>query len=298
MPSSNLKRAEQQRTRRKRAQPTQLGSGLFWHPSLVVGEPVAEGRLAVVKHVKRKRDDVPEVEQHTPSDVLLVAEEQPPPPRFPWKVSPRRPRGCVLHEGRCNRYWCSITAALYSHRALALKPFSEERRKAFEAAHEKAMKRIAREDARREAECPYGFPLDELPSWVGTTNNPWADEKFPRYEPPFHILLRPEPRPGHVWVSEPEEIEVEYTDGGPPKLREWQLPESDIDASYMVLPWRIHREVLETSGAHEAQRRGEYVAAEPIPVENSVQYDSESSDEFDILNPSHWDKHRRRMART
>lgn len=81
---------------------------------------------------------------------------------------------------------------------------------------------------------------------------------YPRYDGPYHVLLRDEPRPGHIWVSQPEEIDIDYTDGGPPKLHEWQMPEGDVDASHIELPWRIPRCVLELSGAHEAEQRGDF----------------------------------------
>lgn len=98
----------------------------------------------------------------------------------------------------------------------------------------------------------------EWPEWYGTSNDPWAsDPLYPRYDGPYHVLLRDEPRPGHVWVSQPEAIAIEYTDGGPPKLREWQLPESDVDASYIELPCGASRAVC---SRHQALMRRSSVA--------------------------------------
>lgn len=126
---------------------------------------------------------------------------------------------------------------------------------AFEAAYEKAKHRRAERERIREEM--------EWPEWYGTSNDPWASEapRYPKYDDPYHVVLRDEPRQGHVWVTQPEAIEIDFTDGGPPKLREWQVAESDVDASYIELPWRIPRLVLETSGAHEAEQRGTFLSA-------------------------------------
>jgi hypothetical protein len=77
----------------------------------------------------------------------------------------------------------------------------------------------------------------------------------------LHVQLRDKPRLGHIWVTQLEAIDVEFTDGGPPKLKEWQIPEGDVDASHIELPWRVPRRVLEMSGAHEAEKRGDFVCA-------------------------------------
>ena len=179
------------------------------------------------------------------------------PPSLPWNTStrPAPELVCSVHDGRCDDSWCPLVQAQGCLRALARQPFSESRRTQFEEAYARAKPLI---DSHAQRADPREL---EPPDWWDTHNDPWARDgpTYPYYDGPYHVVLRPEPKPGFVWVTQPEEIEIEYDDGGPPKLREWQLSESVMDASYIELPWRVSRQVLESSGAHEAERRGDYV---------------------------------------
>lgn len=258
MPSScPEKRAEQQRTRRARGRPVpmKLGGAVQWHPCIAVAEPVPQGLLVVVGQAKRKRDDA--------VAVTLGVEPATQQPSFPWRAS-----ACPTHRrqrvraSECDRLFPVATATRCLH-ALARKPFSEARREAFEDAYLKA-KPILDDIERARAAQQIIEDRSNEPHWAGTSNDPWSsDRSYPRFDGPYHVMLRPEPRPGHVWVSEPEDIEIEYVDGGPPKLREWQIRESDVDASHLELPWRILRRVLEASGAHEAERLGDFACRRP-----------------------------------
>ena len=261
-----LSEAERKKKSRKRNEPTPLADGLTWHPCLVVGEPVPMGQLVVVGEKKQK------LNEPTSSEISLQKLEErtappappsaPPtfeqsfstvsPPSFPWQV--RRARRCSLHGDRCTSDVCPVVAMQRCLSALARQPFVESRRLIFEDAYEEARTMLACAEVTPEAHI-------QPPDWHDTHNDPWAREAsiYPRYDGLYHVVLRDEPRPGHVWVAQPEEIDIDYTDGGPPKLKEWQIPADDVDASYIQLPWRVPRRVLETSGAHEAEQRGDFV---------------------------------------
>ena len=254
MPSNREKRNAQQRARRARAQSgkssSHLPNGLTWQPSLAEGKPVQEGEPVVVGHAIAEEPEVVDLPEEMQKLKLNTADS----PRFPWPIGPRPPKGCAMHDGKCDESWCPVLHSLQCIRALARNPHSNERRIACENAYAKAKPVIEHaegelEDARQPAK----------PDWWDAYHDPFACEPYPRYDGPDHILLRDEPRPGHVWVCQPEEVEIEYTDGRPPKLREWQLPVDELDASYGELPWRISRHVLETLGEHEAERRGQYL---------------------------------------
>ena len=297
MPSSGEKKLEQQRKRRRaQNEPTHLVGGLTWNPCLVVGQPVPEGQLVVVGQKKKVDERAepsallparPAFQQLSPELLRMerpptecpapsvMSDPLPPPPphaepSFPWTMSSLS-IGCSLHDGSCDRSWCPVALALSLLRTLARRPCSDARRHAFEEAYAIAAPIIASAERRRD-EAERMRELMELPEWYGTYHDPFIDDApiYPRYDGPFHVMLRDEPCPGYVWVSQPEEIAIDYTDGGPPKLHEWQIPEYDLDASYITLPWRIPRRVLETSGAHEAERLGNYmclaIAHAPAPA--------------------------------
>ena len=57
------------------------------------------------------------------------------------------------------------------------------------------------------------------------------------------IILRPEPRPGHVWACDNEGIEYDTPDGR--KLTEYQIAEDEFDATHIFLPTRISRSEAE-----------------------------------------------------
>lgn len=238
------KRSEQQRARRAKHTPTRLSTGLTWHSCHVPvdGVPLPEGRLVVIGQQKRKIDDVEQLSAEAP-------------PRLPWSKRASKAKYCSVHYDWCNVDMCTVVKMQRCLLALARKPFLDTRRKAFEEAckEAKSILECAPSNARQDDEEP--------PYWFDAYIDPWASDapSYPRYDGPYHVLLRDEPRHGHVWVSQPDEIEIEFSDGGPPKLKEWQIPEHEVDASYIELPWRVPRRVLELSGAHEAEKRGDYV---------------------------------------
>lgn len=157
-----------------------------------------------------------------------------------------------MHGDWCDAGFCPVVAMQRCLGALARKPLTDTRRVAFEAALAEAKTMLDCAESHDDEAQP--------PDWYDTHNDPWARDStiYPRYDGPYHVLLRDEPRSGHVWVTQPDAIDIEYNDGGPPKLREWQIPGDDVDASYIELPWRVPRRVLETTGAHEAEQRGDY----------------------------------------
>ena len=66
-----------------------------------------------------------------------------------------------------------------------------------------------------------------------------ALDPYPYFDGKY-VVLRPQPEPGCVWVCQPEEVEPGWF--VEPRLREWQIPESDCDASHTYLQWRIPRD--------------------------------------------------------
>ena len=111
----------------------------------------------------------------------------------------------------------------------------------------------------------------DLMPWQDGLDHMGDDATYPFFQGE-HVIWRPEPDHGCVWVVEADDLENEL-----------QVKECDVDANYLVLPWRGSRFVLESDGPDEALRRGECSSTRAAPRLHSCMWCGK--------HMSYWDYH-------
>jgi len=93
----------------------------------------------------------------------------------------------------------------------------------------------------------------DLMPWQDGLDHMGDDASYPFFQGEY-VIWRREPDHGCVWVVERDAPDNEI-----------EIDENDVDANYLVLPWRGLRHVLESDGPDEALRRGERSSTRAAP---------------------------------